>query len=268
MSDSKPGAVAKDQAAEIAALKQALEDRTRDLHTAQMQLETISGMAAVGRLVSDVTHELRGSLGAMLTSLHLVETKIGEAEPRTKSGIDRIRRSIRRCDDTIGKLLDLSRQEALVLEPTRMDQWLRALTSGQRLPEGVSLAFEPGLGDRRFEIDRDRFARALVQVIENASQSIVAGENPGRITVSTRLADGQVEIRIADNGPGIPDNYRTKIFEPLFSAGSSGAGLGLSVARRIVEQHGGMIVLADESNGDETCFMINLPASEDDTRKA
>lgn len=263
MSNNRPGDSPADQALEIIALKQALEKRTSELQTVKEQLEMKSGMAALGQLVSTVVHELRSPLGAMLTSLHLVENRMGDIDPAAKKGIDRIRRSIRRCDDTISRLLDFSRHEALEPEPTRIDQWLRAMFHNQSLPEGVSLTFEPGLGDRQVTIDRDRFRHAVVHVVDNAIQAIVDGGKPGHIAVDTRPANEHVEIRIADNGPGIPDDYRATIFEPFFSARSSGVGLGLPIARRIVKQHGGTISLVSHP-GQETCFVISLPLDAED----
>lgn len=179
VSDNRPGAGSPDQTLEIIALKQALEKRTSELHAARKQLEKKAGMAALGQLISTVVHELRSPLGAMLTSLHLVESRLGDADPAAKKGIERIRRSVRRCDDTITRLLDFSRYETLEPEPTRIDQWLRALFHNQSLPAGISLTFEPGLGDRRVKVDRDRLRRAVVHVIENAVQAIADGGNPG-----------------------------------------------------------------------------------------
>ncbi|MBE9557699.1 MAG: HAMP domain-containing histidine kinase [Proteobacteria bacterium] len=253
-----PGKSISDPTMEIIALKLALETRTSELHAAQKQLEKDAGLAALGQLVSTVVHELRSPLGAMLTSLHLVENRVGDADPAVTKGIDRIRRSVRRCDDTITRLLDFSRHETLEPEPTRIDQWLRAMFHNQALPEGVSLTFEPGLGDRRVTVDRDRLRRAVVHLIENAIQSIADGGKPGHIAVDTRPADGHVEIRITDNGPGIPDDHRANIFEPFFSARRSGIGLGLPIARRIAKQHGGTLSLTSRP-GQETSFAISLP---------
>lgn len=247
-----------DRTTEILALKQALEERTMQLHAAQEKSERDARLAALGQLVSNTMHELRSPLGAMLTSLHLVEKRVGDADPATNKGLERIRRSIRRCDDIITRLLDYSRYESLAPEPTRIDQWLRALFHTQTLPEGVSLEFDPGLGDRRGAVDRNRLQRALVHVIENAAQAIADGGKPGRIAVSTRADGKSMEIRITDNGPGVPDEHRTNIFEPLFSGRSGGIGLGLPIARRIVEQHGGTITL-DSLPDQGTTFIVTLP---------
>ena len=258
MGELVPGNNTSDPTMEILELKHALEERTTQLHAAQESLERNTRLIALGQLVSNTMHELRGPLGAMLTSLHLVEKRVGDADPAARKGLERIHRSIRRCDDIITRLLDYSRYESLAPEPTRIDQWLRALLHVQAMPEGVSLEFDPGLGDRRVAVDRDRLQRALVHVIENAAQAIVDGGKPGHIAVSTRAGGKSMEIRIADNGPGVPDECRADIFEPLFSGRSGRIGLGLPIARRIVEQHGGTIAL--DSHPDQgTTVIVTLP---------
>lgn len=218
----------------------------------------VAEMAELGTLVSTFAHELRSPLGAMLTSLHVVESRIGAADPAAKKGLDRIRRSVWRCDNIIAKLLDYSRQAPLLPEETGIDQWLRALFHSQSLPDGITLTFEPGLGDGRFRIDRGQMWRAIVHIIENAAQAILSGGTPGRIAASTRTVGKSIEIRIADNGPGVPEENRAKIFDPLFSGTQVGAGLGLPIAKRIVELHGGTISL-DPSKGRETSVTITLP---------
>jgi len=256
--NNRPGAHPPDQAIEVIALKQALETRTNELHDARKQLEKNAGAAILGKLVSIVVHELRSPLGAMLTSLHLIENRVGNADPAVTKGLERIRRSVKRCDDTITRLLDYSRHEELEPEPTHLDQWLRALFHNQALPDDIALSFTPGLGDLCVTVDRERLRHAVTHVIENASLSIVEGGKPGHIEVRTRTDGGYAEIRIADNGLGIPEKCRAEIFEPFFSARRSGIGLGLPVARRIAELHGGSVVLESGAEG-ETSFVIALP---------
>jgi len=253
-----PGNNTSDRTMEILALKHALEERTMQLHAAQENLERNTRLVALGQIVYTTMHELRSPLGAMLTSLHLVERRVGDTDPAARKGLERIHRSVRRCDDIITRLLDYSRYESLAPEPTRFDQWLRALLHVQALPEGVSLEFDPGLGDRRVAVDRDRLQHAVVHVIENAAQAIVDGGKPGLVAVSTRSGGKSMEIRIADNGPGIPDECRADIFEPLFSGRSGGIGLGLPIARRIVEQHDGTIAL-DSHQDQGTTVIVTLP---------
>jgi signal transduction histidine kinase len=105
-------------------------------------------------------------------------------------------------------------------------------------------------------IDSDRMTQVIQNILANARDAMPKG---GRLTISTKEAKNQVELRFSDTGPGILPDLRGRIFEPFVSHGKKkGAGLGLSIARRIVEEHGGMIDL-DSSGERGASFVINLP---------
>lgn len=104
--------------------------------------------------------------------------------------------------------------------------------------------------------DKEQMRRVLINLLKNAEQSIPENRK-GKIRVSVRGVDGKIEIRIQDNGCGIPEDIRKKIFEPNFTTKSSGSGLGLAICRRIVESFGGEISFVSE-NGEGTEFLIIL----------
>ena len=253
-----PGNDPSEDTLDVVSLKQALAERTRELHEAREKLKLTEKQAMLGQLASTVAHELRSPLGAMLTSLHLVEARVGETDQAAKNGLERIRRSVRRCDEIITNLLDYARYEPLAPEETRIDQWLQAFFRSQPLPQGVSLAFRPGFGEGRARVDRDRLLRAVRHLIDNAAQAALHAGKPGQVTVATREHNGKLEIRVADNGPGIPEDHQARIFEPFFSGRKAGIGLGLPIARSAVEQHGGSISFRSVP-GAETEFTISLP---------
>ena len=104
--------------------------------------------------------------------------------------------------------------------------------------------------------------RVLLNLFSNAFDAVQNREQP-RVTVSTRRAGSQVEIRVSENGPGIPDDVREKIFEPFFTTKptGSGTGLGLSLSYDIVTQgHGGTLAL-EETEDEGATFVVMLPAS-------
>jgi signal transduction histidine kinase len=111
-------------------------------------------------------------------------------------------------------------------------------------------------------VDADRLRQVFLNVLRNSYEAIEEG---GRIEVSVRMNGTKdkpgFEIRISDNGCGIPEQDWENIFEPFFTTKTSGAGLGLANARRILDQHGGTIrVIKKEGKG--SCFFITLPYPE------
>jgi two-component system NtrC family sensor kinase len=114
--------------------------------------------------------------------------------------------------------------------------------------------------DYRFKgqvrMDSDRMAQVLYNIATNARDAMPGG---GRFTVETQQAGERVELRLSDSGPGVPEELGDRIFEPFFTYGKrEGAGLGLAIARRIVEEHGGMLRL--ESNPEQgATFVLSLP---------
>ena len=249
--------------AELAQLNEDLERRvekcTQELRSSQFELLKRERLSALGQLTATVIHEIRNPLGAMRSWLYVIEQKMGNGDPELTRAMDRVKRSVSRCDGIVNELLDFSRVRDLELEATNIDRWLRDVLDEQLLPEGVTLSFEPGLPESLVPIDCERLRRAVVNVVENAVQAIDGEETEGQVTVSTVRAGDNFEIRIKDTGPGIPEDLRKRIFEPLFSTKNSGCGLGLAISKEIIEQHGGTIGIEDGPSGG-TCFVFRLPS--------
>ena len=103
--------------------------------------------------------------------------------------------------------------------------------------------------------DKEQLRRVMINLLKNAEQSIVAGRR-GEIKVMVRQVESKVEIRVKDNGCGIPREVRKKIFEPNFTTKSSGSGLGLAICRKIVEGVGGEIGFTTEINVGTEFFVV------------
>ena len=107
----------------------------------------------------------------------------------------------------------------------------------------------------RILADREQMRRVLINLLKNAEQSIPEGRQ-GVIRITVRKKEGKVEIRIRDNGQGIPENLREKIFQPNFTTKSSGMGLGLAICKRIIESMGGEIGFVSEVGIGTEFFII------------
>jgi PAS domain S-box-containing protein len=245
-------------------LEQRVDERTVALRAAQEELLRNERLAALGQLTAIVSHELRNPLGAIRTSMYVVEKESESRNERLLQSIARINRNITRCDRIIDELLDYTRVRDLDVQNIPIDDWLASLLDEQPVPEGARIQRKFGTGGIVVAADADRLRRAVVNVYDNAFQAMAGldrGSGPQRklrLTIRTRVRNDRVELIFTDNGPGIPEDMIERIFEPLFSTKSFGIGLGLPVVRQIMEQHGGGVEV-DGKRSDGTGFTLWLP---------
>jgi PAS domain S-box-containing protein len=253
-----------------AELEQRVEERTAALRAAQEELVKRERLATLGQLTATVSHELRNPLGAIRTSLYIVEKKAAQGDDRMSGAIGRINRSITRCDNIIDELLDFTRIRDMQFQQLAVDKWLTALLEEQPVPEGISVRRKFDTGDVRVSADPDRLRRAVINIYENACQAMNANSagsdtvprSGHRLSVTTRLRRNRAEIIIEDTGAGITEDSLDRIFEPLFSTKNFGVGLGLPIVRQIMEQHGGGVE-ANNNKGHGAKFVLWLPLEPD-----
>jgi signal transduction histidine kinase/purine-cytosine permease-like protein len=233
----------------------------RKLTETRQELMQSERLAAIGQLMATVSHELRNPLGTLVSSMSVLRRYLDAPPPLVREEIERMQRNIWRCVSIIEELLEFSRNRTLVLEPVQIDQWIAMQLEEYELPGQIRLHTTLG-SSATIPLDRGRFHQAFVNLLQNAQQAIIRPEDDiervGEITISTAVIDGQLELRITDDGIGIPDENRDKLFKPLFSTKAYGVGLGLPLVRRVVEQHHGRINVASQwKNG--TTVTIQLP---------
>ena len=140
------------------------------------------------------------------------------------------------------------------------------MTSSLALYQGsaaVSHQLAPGLPE--LEADRSQLAQVLLNLVENARDAVAAKGDDGRVVVSTRAAADRVELIVEDNGAGVADDVKDKIFAPYFTTkhGRGGTGLGLAIVHRIVSDHGGRITVSSAASGGAR-FVVELPLHQGD----
>ena len=235
-----------------------LVDLGRDFDRMSARLRAL--MDGQRRLLHDVSHELRSPLARMQAALglaHQQPDKIGIT-------LERIERESNRMDQLIGELLTLSRLEAspdvLRREPVDLVELVDGLVADARFEAdqsgpaagGAALRVEFEADERvGVEGDPDLLWSALENVVRNAAKHGAPG---GIVTVSVRAIDGVARVDVCDRGPGIAPADLPAIFQPFFRAGASrtgidGHGLGLAIAQRVVQAHGGEIVAVNRDGG-------------------
>ncbi|MHA1112985.1 MAG: ATP-binding protein [Alphaproteobacteria bacterium] len=230
----------------------------RELAVMQEELHITLGhrarLAALGTAVAKINHDLRNMLAtAQLVSERLADSGHPEAKKWAPRMIDALDRAIRLCTQT----LDFARQGVASIQLARLS--LAALLADAAAEtEAVAtseIAWDIHVPESlEIEGDRDQLLRVFVNLGKNAAE---AGAK--RIEVDATARNGAIEIRFADDGPGIPETARDTLFTPFTgSARDGGTGLGLAIARDILRAHGGMIELGD-SGESGTVFRFTLP---------
>ena len=240
-------------------LEDLVKERTAELETTQEKLLRSERLAALGQLTATVAHEIRNPLGTIRNSIFsLGETLSCDQPERAQRALKMAERNIKRCDGIITELLDFSRKKALQLQPTQIDPWLKEILDEFNLPQG--LEFTAHLNSRvELPIDREQLRRAVDNIIHNAIQALQNDQAAAnQLRVETQVVPDRLQIRIIDTGPGIPPDIMDKIFEPLFSTGGFGAGLGLPIVKHIMEEHNGGIEYHSQT-GQGTTAVLWLP---------
>jgi signal transduction histidine kinase len=240
-----------------------LKQAESELRAAHAKLAESERLATIGRVAATVSHELRNPLGAISASLAFLLQKTTGKGLGVERTLDRIDRNIERCNAIISDLLEFTRRHDLDRAPTEIDTWLEEVLAEQAVPADILL--ERSLeAKNEVAVDRDRFRQVVLILVNNALQALkdpawrpVEGHRR-RIAVRAESVGPEVRISITDNGPGIPTDVLPRIFEPLFTTKGFGVGLGLPIARRIVEQHGGAIGVTS-APGEGTTVTIRLP---------
>jgi len=253
---------------DVIRLNRDLSENLEKLRAAQDEAVRRGRLSQLGQLTATVAHELRNPLGAVRTSAFFLERKLKDRELGIEPQLQRINSGITRCDSIITQLLDFARSKALDLDTVDFDSWLEQLLGeeAQRLPAAVSVTFEPGLAGRTATIDPLRMSRVIINLLNNAAEAMVghgndpakaATENPA-IAISTAITARGFEVAVRDNGPGMSEQVKARILEPLFTTKSFGTGLGLPAVEKILQEHGGGLEFASQP-GEGATFVAWFP---------
>ncbi len=223
-------------------------------------LRSRARLVALGEAVAKINHDLRN----MLTSAQMASERLAaSADPHVAKALPRLERALSRAAALAQNTLDYGRSEepAPVLARIPLRSALAAAAEDAGLErDGVRL--DAKLPARAvIHADVDQLHRILVNLMRNARQAIQADVRRGGkgvVRVTAKTPDDRLILRIADDGPGIPDRIAERLFQPFVSGGGQGAGLGLTISRELAANHGGVLNLI-ETGPRGTVFELALP---------
>lgn len=228
-----------------------------ELQALYEELTKLEKMAAVGRTAAAVSHEIDNPIGVILGTAGMLKRELKD-KPELAEDLALIESECMRCRRIVRDLLDFARPSPGGAGAVDMAETVRLVLRGLgHHPEmrGVTFLFEPGREALVVVADPDGVKQVLLNLLINAAKA-VGGK--GEVEVSARKAGGFVEVAVCDRGPGIAPEHRDRIFMPYFTTGS-GAGLGLTVSRRLIEQAGGRLS-AENREGGGSVFTARWPS--------
>lgn len=236
----------------------------------------ISEEKAIEQLKQDfadmISHDLRSPLMAMSNSLTLIEAGAkGEISQEAKASVEASAKNVEKLIALVNDLLDFQKLKAgkmqLNLERVSLPSVVREaadllIESAEHKSVGLVLPE----GELMIECDHNKILQTVVNLLSNA---IKFSEKGSKVTVAIKQSEGNVSLCVSDTGPGVPEEFRTKIFEPFEQAPSArakeGTGLGLAICKLVVEAHGGRISVQSNRHDDAlqpgsgSVFVIDLP---------
>lgn len=244
-----------------------IEDLTREIEVQaeldrqKEQLFQSEKLSALGELLAGVSHELNNPLSIIVGNADILQEELENTGLETR--IDKLSQAAHRCVRIVRSFLSLARQEPLALQPVDpagLIDSAREAVAADAENAGIRLRVSVMDGCPQITADEVQMTQVVINLLTNSIHAIQDTRPDGRITIDCTYDDRTLRLAVSDNGPGISEKIKTRIFDPLFTTKDvgKGTGVGLAYCHRIVAAHHGQIRL-DSAPGTGAAFVIELP---------
>ena len=201
----------------------------------------------IRRIASVVGHELRNPLAVINNSAYFVKAKLTGAslDPKVEKHLKIIESEVARADRLIGDILTCSRKAEPAAETRSLDAIIREAVAAYALPESGKINFKPA-AEEKVRVDVKMLTDALQRLLDNAFD---AQGGKGTVKLATGVGKETVWVAVSDSGPGVDAKVKDSLFEPFVTTKPRGLGLGLALARKLLEANGGSASYASGPKG-------------------
>ncbi len=245
-------------ASEFEQMRSRLTANRRELEKAHEERITSERLATTGKFAAGIIHDLKNPLAVIKASTELMQLKNSD-DPKIINHCLNINKQIDRMVDLTRDILEYCRGNTrLELKPVNLGDFFGEVTDfhGSSYKKAGIIMDLTGDCALTINLDPNRFRRVIDNLLNNAREALKPGD---KVSIKWGKNDYKLEISVSDNGPGIPESIKPSLFEPFVTSGKeSGTGLGLAVAKKIIEDHGATITFKSET-GIGTAFKIELP---------
>ncbi len=213
----------------------------------------------IRRIASVVGHELRNPLAVLNNSSYFIKSKLsagGALDPKVEKHLGIMASEIARADRMIADMLTYSRPMELTKGRVPLAAMAEAVVESLAAPAGVKVSIKAPKAPVEASADEKRLSEALKRLLENAVEAV--GES-GAVTVTISREKGEAALEVRDSGPGVKAEVAPHLGEPFRTGKPRGLGLGLAIARKIAEAHGGRLEGGSAKEGG-AAFSLRLPA--------
>lgn len=213
------------------------------------------------QMSSVVSHEIRNPLAIISNSIYFIKSKLGAGgaviDPKVAKHIGIIEGEVKHSNDVMEEMLSFTRVRELHCAPAAVNSAIKDLAEAYKLPPNIALKAVTDPADPCVNADMEALGYALRCLLDNAVQAMPEG---GQLTLAASHDEKLAHLSVTDGGAGLPDGDGEKVFEPFFTTKPRGIGLGLTIARKYLEQQGGT-ARAENVPGGGAKVTLSLPLS-------